>query len=121
LKKIFDTIDIPILIDQAIGHFPATELSLALQQHLAPRVIQVAGFSAQPIPVFKSILAGCAHSVAMTRNLLLQSVKEVEEHNLPATITKVHVDDTHTKMQKLSSATSYQQQYTSKIKQPNSN
>jgi len=30
----------------------------------------------------------------MTRNLLLQSVKEVEEHNQPATITKVHVDDT---------------------------
>ena len=92
-EKIFDTIDIPILLDQAIrNHFPATELFLALQQHLAPRVIQVAGFSAQPIPVYKSILAGCAHSVAMTRNLLLQSVKEVEEHNQPATITKVHVD-----------------------------
>ena len=94
-EKFFDTIDIPILLNQAIkNQFPATELSLALQQHLAPRVIQVAGFSAQPIQVYKSILAGCAHSVAMTRNLLLQSVKEVEEHNQPATITKVHVDDT---------------------------
>ena len=30
----------------------------------------------------------------MTRNLLPQSVKEVEKHNQPATITKVHVDDT---------------------------
>ena len=43
--KFFDSIHIPELLREAIfTHFPPVQLALALQQHLAPRVIQVAGF-----------------------------------------------------------------------------
>ena len=71
--KFFDTIDIPTLVSQAVQTgFPARQLALALQQHTAPRIIQVSGHCAQPIQVFKSILPGCKHAVAFTCTLLLK-------------------------------------------------
>ena len=36
--------------------FPPRQLTLAMQQHLSPRVIQVNGCSSHPFPIFASIL-----------------------------------------------------------------
>ena len=54
--KFFDTIDIPTLVSNAVqSSFSIHELAISLQQHLAPRVIQVSGFCSTPTKVYKSI------------------------------------------------------------------
>ena len=69
--KFCDTIDIPTLIDNAREtNFPIPELALILFQHAATRVVQHASACSFPVQVFRSILAGCAHSVALTRAML---------------------------------------------------
>ena len=92
--KFFDTIDIDRLIYEAISTgFPPVELSLALQQHLAPRIIQASGYCSNPTQVYKSILAGCKHFVSITRTLLLNLMKKLIL-TLPEAKPRVHVDDT---------------------------
>ena len=74
--KFFDRIDVLTLLTNAIKcGFPTVQLAFSLQQHLAPRLIQANGFSSQPIPIYKSILAGCKFSVAFTRALLKDPMK----------------------------------------------
>ena len=92
-SKFFDTIKIAELIDRAADtQYPPVDMALALQQHLAPRVIQAEGFSGFHMCIHNSILAGCKQSVSMTRALLYQSM-----YTLHATHKKVytgiHVDD----------------------------
>ncbi len=59
-EKFFDTLDVETLLKEAIHtEFPAAELSLALLQHMAPRIIQVAGYSSAPMCICKNILQGC--------------------------------------------------------------
>ena len=90
----FDSIDIQKLILEAMETgFPLAELALALQQHLAPRVIQVSGYCSSPTQVYKSILAGCKHSVAITRTLLLRLMTHLSREH-PQAPPRVHVDDT---------------------------
>ena len=92
--KLFDSIDIPVLIDEAIAtDYPLCDLSLALQNHLAPRALQAGGFTSKAVQVYKSILAGCRQSVAMTRALLLRLMRRLatEHSSCPPA---VHVDDT---------------------------
>jgi len=93
-EKFFDTIDIPILIEKALElQFPVLDLALTIMQHLAPRVIQCDAFCSKPILVNRSILAGCRHSVALTRVLMLTRITKLNiEHPLVA--TDVCVDDT---------------------------
>ena len=58
-EKFFGSLDIPTLLAEAVhNEFPPRVLSHILQQHLAPRVIQVNGFSSEAFGIFKSILAG---------------------------------------------------------------
>ena len=92
--KFFDTIDINILLEQALySEYPTTSLLLALQQHLAPRVIQVSGFASTPVNITHSILAGCQQSVPLTRALLNKNMsKRAKEH--PKAPPNVFVDDT---------------------------
>ena len=64
LEKYFDTLDPCYLIEKAVEYgYPTTDLSIAMQQHLAPRVIQANGVSSNSFPVSKSILAGCKHGL----------------------------------------------------------
>ena len=92
--KFFDTIDIPTLVSQAIHtQFPMRELAFAIQQHLAPRVIQVSGFCSKPTKVYKSMLPGCKHAVAFTRTLLMNSMTSIVSSHEDVD-THVHVDDT---------------------------
>ncbi len=73
--KFFDSIDIPTLIKNAQeAKFPLPELALILFQHIAPRVIQHASACSFPVQVFRSVLAGCAHSVALTRGMLRDDI-----------------------------------------------
>jgi len=93
-EKFFDTIDIPILIEKAIElEFPILDLALTITQHMAPRIIQCDSFCSKPILVNRSILAGCRHSVALTRVLMLTGITKINiEH--PLVSTDVYVDDT---------------------------
>jgi len=93
-QKFFDTLDIVELVKEAYANdFPLDQLTLALQQHLAPRVIQVNGFSSELIQVFRSILAGCKHSVALTRAYLMRNMLHTTTKH-PETHTSLFVDDT---------------------------
>ena len=93
-EKFFDTLNIVELIRESyVNEFPAQQLVLALQQHLAPRVIQVNGFSSLPVSVFNSILAGCKHSVAFTRSFVKRKMHKVCDL-YPHTDSRIFVDDT---------------------------
>ena len=52
--------------------YPPYDLCNALQQHLAPRVLQVQGVVSKYITICNSIVAGCMHSVPFTKALLLE-------------------------------------------------
>jgi len=92
--KFFDTIDINILLEQALySEYPTTSLSLAVQQHLAPRVIQVSGFASKPVNITHSILAGCQQSVPLTRALLNKKMSQLAKDH-PKAPPNVFVDDT---------------------------
>jgi len=63
---------------------------MTMLQHLAPRIIQCQGFCSRPILVNTSILAGCKHSVALTRALFLSGMTQIIINNPP----RLYVDDT---------------------------
>ena len=92
--KFFDTIDISVLLREAcFVDYPPVELCLALQQHLAPRVIQVCSFSSHQIVITGSILAGCKQSIPMTRTLLYNLMCKLSKKH-PNAPPQVFVDDT---------------------------
>jgi len=92
--KFFDSIDIiKLMCESVYNQFPPRMLCFALMQHLAPRVLQSNGHSSIPITIFKSILAGCSFSVAMTRIYLYRSMTALVEKHRGAD-PKLFVDDT---------------------------
>jgi len=66
---------------------------LTIHQRLAPRIIQCGGFCGAPILINTSIQAGCKHSVALTRLLLLAGLSDLTVDH-PSALPKVYVDDT---------------------------
>ncbi len=89
----FDSIDIPALIKNAQeANFPLPELALISFQHVAPRVIQRASAYSFPVQVFRSILAGCEHSIALTKGMLRNDIYDLIYHNRGCTID-TYVDD----------------------------
>ena len=93
-EKFFDTLDVrQLMIESIYEEFPLDTLAYALQQHLAPRVLQVNGCSSRPLRVSKSILAGCKFSVAMTRVYLQRNMKRLCDTHSEAN-TELFVDDT---------------------------
>ena len=72
--------------------FPIRKLCFALQQHLAPRVLQANGNSSKPLLVNQSILAGCKFSVAMTRMYLKRRFTTIAKEEPKANPT-LFVDD----------------------------
>ena len=93
-RKLFDTMDIETLIQAAVEcNFPLQELVLCMSQHLAPRIIQVAGCSSEPISIFKSILAGCKFSKALTALYLQTQMKEIDRLHKESNLG-VFMDDT---------------------------
>jgi len=92
--KFFDTIDLSILMDKAVEHvFPILDLVMTMLPHIAPRVIQWDGFCSRTIITNTSILAGCKHSVALTRVLFLTGITNTCIEN-PLAAPQVYVDDT---------------------------
>jgi hypothetical protein len=92
--KFFDTVDLKTLMTEAIhSGVPISQLAFALQQHLAPRVLQACKQSSTPVQIVKSILAGCKYSVAMTRVYLKRGMTKVVEKHKDAN-TELFVDDT---------------------------
>ncbi len=93
-EKFFDTMDVPILIQEAAAvKYPLDTLSISMQQHLAPRVIQANGFSSRPICVCRSILAGCKFSKAKTQVYLQRRMVKLNAKHKSANF-KLYVDDT---------------------------
>ena len=84
---------IPTLLSNAqSAKFPIPGLALIIFQHVAPRVIQHASACSFPVQVFRSILAGCAHSVALTRGMLRDDVEDLIYMN-PGCTVNTYVDD----------------------------
>lgn len=76
--KIFDTIDLSILMESAVeASFPIIDLIITMPQHVAPTIIQCDSFCSRTIITNTSILAGCKHSVALTRVLFLTGVHKL--------------------------------------------
>ena len=92
--KFFDTIDIPTIVHKlAEADFPLFDLCFGMQQHVAPRVVQCAGFSSRLIQVNHSILAGCKYSKAFTVGLLHKGITNIVNKH-PDVNTSCYVDDT---------------------------
>lgn len=93
-EKFFDTLDLSeLLVQAAYTEYPLDQLVYALQQHLAPRVLQTKGMSSEFTQVFSSILAGCKHSASLTRAYLRTSIDDITE-SYPEAHTSLFVDDT---------------------------
>ena len=60
---------------------------------MAPRVIQVNGFTSEAIHVFRSILAGCKSSVALTRVYSKRAINDIHVNHKESN-PEVYVDDT---------------------------
>jgi len=77
-EKFFDIVDLEVLMNKAIElQFPIIDLLVTMLQHMAPRVIQCDGFCSRAIITNTSILAGCKHSVALTRVLFLTGMQKI--------------------------------------------
>ena len=83
-EKFFDTLDInKLMVNAILCEFPLDQMAFALQQHMAPRVIQADRCSSSPQVIHKSILAGCKFSVAFTRVYLQNAMKHIcSKHKL---------------------------------------
>jgi len=93
-EKFFDTIDLEMLMNKAIElQFPIIDLLLTMLHHMAPRIIQCDGFCSRAIITNTYILAGCKHSVALTRALFLTGMQQICIEN-PIVATQLYVDDT---------------------------
>jgi hypothetical protein len=93
-EKCFDTLDLNVLMEEAIySGFPLDQLAFSLQQHMAPRVLQSNGVSSQPIIINRSILAGCKNSVPFTRAYSQRDMMNLTKEH-PEGNTQVYVDDT---------------------------
>ncbi len=93
IKNLFDSVDLGILCSSAFEHhFPKGVLVRALAQHTAPRVIQTGAFCGDPIPVSRSIIAGCKCSLALTICYLKTEYTHVDEDN-PDVDLHTYVDD----------------------------
>ena len=93
-EKFFDSIDIPKLLEQAVlTQFPARKLAFLIQQHVCPRVIQANGFTSKAVSIFRSIIAGCLSSVALTRVYTKNAIADIDNKH-PKSNTNVFVDDT---------------------------
>ena len=57
--------------------FPVETLVLILEQHLAPRVLQMQRSSSQVMSVFRNILAGCKSSKALTALYLKRGMESI--------------------------------------------
>ena len=92
--QFFDTIDINILIEKAKeADFPILDLCITLMQHMAPRIIQCKGYCSRTIITNQSILAGCKHSVGLTRVFFLTGMLSLCLQN-PKAQPSVFVVDT---------------------------
>ena len=87
-------IRVPELVEAvAATNFPLADAALAMQQHLAPRIIQVAGLCSALVCVNKSILAGCFYSIPLVELYLDQGNRDLEAM-LPQAHHRTYVDDT---------------------------
>ena len=91
--KFFDTVDPELLFQEAKElNFPLGDLCLVLQMHLSPRRLQQACAIACPVFPSRSILAGCAYSIPLTRLYLKRRLAHVVSSH-PDTALGVYVDD----------------------------
>ena len=94
MEKYFDTLDLTtVMVESVCTGFPQKQLAYALQQHMAPRVVQANGRSSMPINIRKSILAGCKYSKAITKSYGQRNFVELVEDHHDAN-PELFVDDT---------------------------
>ena len=95
MAKFYDTLDPNIVLEKAdnLG-FDVSLLLLALQVHMAPRILRAGQAYSDVVHPAKSILAGCGKSIAWTRAVLHQLLDEAHRGNGPRQfIMESWVDD----------------------------
>ncbi len=93
LHKYFDSVPVDVLIDRAtqVG-YPALDLAMGTQMHVAPRVLQHQGHCSKGTTVSKSILAGCSQAIPFTRAFMNSEIELVQRAVEDVEIG-VYVDD----------------------------
>ena len=92
LDAFYDSIDIETQIQKCRAHgFPPSVAVLALQNHLAPRVIVAEQAHSAPVTPSRSLIAGCSSSTSFARALTLELGDTTGAE--PWTQTHQHVDD----------------------------
>lgn len=92
-EKFFDSIRIDVLAAALKEmEFPMVDAVMALQQHLAPRIVQLQGLNSSSIVVDKSILAGCGLSIPFVYAYLHKGSKHLQEEHASAH-HRTYVDD----------------------------
>ena len=95
LKKFFDSIDIPTLIELAedLG-FPLQQLAMSLIVHQAPRRLKLSAAIGDVIHnLGRSILAGCTNSTSMARAFMREAIGEDWQHTEQGVMSAEHVED----------------------------
>ena len=93
IEKFFDSINIRKLIVLAREQgLDLKTLAIAMQAHLAPRVVKAGGCYGLPVGVSKSILAGCKFSIGFARSSTYWLLDEAHRGKA-LTMTRQFVDD----------------------------
>ena len=78
VEKFFDSVDFSLLVARALRWgYPASELAVACQVHLAPRALQVMGAVGLWMPTTSGVLPGCGQAVPLARVYLRSDMQEV--------------------------------------------
>ena len=92
-EKFFDTVNLPMLLDLLNKkQYPLKHLCFAIQQHCAPRRLQVKNITSESVSPINSILAGCFHSVPFIKGLLHDELVSFT-NSFPNSPMSTHVDD----------------------------
>jgi hypothetical protein len=93
LHKYFDSVSVQVLTDRAakVG-YPALDLAMGAQMHMAPRVFQNQGHCSKGTVVSRSILAGCSHAIPFTRAFMNSKIQRVQKE-VDDVDVGVYVDD----------------------------
>jgi ribonuclease HI len=94
LAAFFDTVQLGPLVDAArVLQFPLPLLALALSMHSNPRLLKIGAFVGEPLPIERSIMAGCTLSMTFARMVVFHVVQRAATTNPTYADIRQFVDD----------------------------
>ena len=81
IEKFFDSVDPGIMATNSKElEYPSDDFAMAMQVHLAPRVLQLRKAVSDVLTVNTGMLAGSLHSVPMAKSYLDPAITAVDEY-----------------------------------------